>query len=133
MQYDLVLVEKQQPGSDCPLTLLEDMRVILVEERRAIETMDQSGLQQAGKTIQQLLEKLSGIFPLSAGTDSLYTDQVVGLLKEVRCSREENGLFLQELFNNTGAGIEQLNLGRRALKAYFTPEKAAEIFLKKNC
>jgi hypothetical protein len=133
VQHNLVLIDKQQLAGDCPLALLEDLRILLVEERRAIEIIDQPRLQQTGEKIQQLLEKLSAFFPLSEETDSLYTDQVVDLLKEVRCSREENGLFLLELFNDTGAGIEQLNLNRRALKAYFTPEKSAEIFLKKNC
>ncbi len=133
MQHNLVLADEQQPAGDCPLALLEDLRTLLADERRAIEAMDQSGLQQAGDTIQQLLDKLSQIFPLSEEIDSRYTDQVVDLLKEVRCSREENGLFLQELCNHTGDGIEQLNLGRKALKAYFTSEKPTEIFLKKNC
>ncbi len=133
MQHNLVLADEQQPAGNCPLALLADLRTLLAEERKAIEALDQSGLQQAGETIQQMLDKLSLFFPLSEEYDSRYTDQVIDLLNEVRCSREENGLFLQELCNHTGAGIEQLNLGRRALKAYFTPENTAEIFLKKNC
>jgi hypothetical protein len=133
VQHNLVLVDKQQPAGNCPLALLEDLRVLLAAERRAIKAIDQSELQLTGDTIQQLIEKLSVFFPLSEEYDSLYTNQVISLLKEVRCSREENGLLFQELFNHTGAGIEQINLGRKALKAYFALEKPAEIFLKKNC
>lgn len=133
MQNNLVLVDKQQSAGNCPLTLLEDLKALLAAERRAIEVVDQSELQRTGDTIQQLIEKLSALFPLSEEYDSRYTNQVTNLLKEVRCSREENGLLFQELFNHTGAGIEQLNLGRKALKAYFALEKPAEIFLKKNC
>ncbi len=133
MQQSLVMVDRQQPASDSPLDLLEDLKALLAEERRAIEVMDQSELQQIGDTIQQLIEKLSALFPLSKEYNSRYTNQVANLLKEVRCNREENGLLFRELFNHTGAGIEQINLGRKALKAYFALEKPAEIFLKKNC
>ncbi len=133
MQHNLVLAGEQQSFANCPLTLLEGLRNLLADERRAIEAMDQPGLEQTGDAIQQALDKLSLFFPLSEDYDSRYTDQVIDLLKEVRCSREENGLFLQELSSHTGAGIEQLNLGRKALKAYFTSEKPTEIFLKKNC
>jgi hypothetical protein len=133
MQHNLVLVDERQPAGNCPLPLLADLRTLLSEERRAIEAMDQPGLEQAGDAIQEALEKLSGFFPLSDDYDSQHADQIIALLKEIRSSREENGLFLQKLYNHTGAGIEQLNLGRKALKAYFTPEKPAEIFLKKNC
>jgi len=97
VQHNLVLVDKQQLAGNCPLALLEDLRVLLAAERRAIKAIDQSELQLTGDTIQQLIEKLSVFFPLSEEYDSLYTNQVISLLKEVRCSREENGLLFGKL------------------------------------
>ncbi len=105
----------------------------LEEERRAINELEEESLQRCGSAIQSLLEQLTASLP---ARDSLLPEQAEELqqaIGKVKQKREDNRRLMEEAIQDTGRAVGKAAAGRKILKAYYTTDSRAEIFLKKKC
>ncbi len=116
-----------------PAQVLSSLKKAFIEERAAIESMDQDKLREIGDRISTLFSDLSLLMPSIEAYSHDKVKEVASLLREARLLRDENSRLLDQKFYSTGSAVKENNLHLRAIKAYYREDSRSELFLKKNC
>ncbi len=116
-----------------PARVLENLKNAFLEERVAIESMDQEKLREIGDTISALFSDLSSIMHSIEAYPQGKVQETASLLREARLLRDENSRLLDHKYYSTGSAVKESSLHLRAIKAYYKEDNRSELFLKKNC
>jgi hypothetical protein len=128
--------KKNAPGSEAlnePAEVLGSLKDAFLEERAAIESMDQEKLRNVGDTISALFSQLSSLMPSIEAYPHEKVREAASLLREARLLRDENSKLLDQKFYSTGSAVKENRMYLQAHKAYYREDSRSELFLKKNC
>lgn len=143
----MVYLESENKMSDCinnkispdnitpndPAQIMTSLKDAFIEERAAIESMDQERLREIGDIISALFSDLASLMPSIKAYPQDKVKEAASLLREARLLRDENSRLLDKRFCYTGSAVKENRLHLRAIKAYYREDSRSELFLKKNC